>query len=999
VRFIPKPDKPAQPNVQARLKTPTTPDATQGIADAVSGVMKLASIDPSQVSSVTIGTTHFINAVIERDERRLRPVAILRVSKSFLREVPPFSEWPSALAAILSGYVGYVDGGLHIDGAEEAPVVEQQVIEEARKIKELGFSAVVVAGVFSPIDDTHKQEDRIRDILLREIPHADVVCSHTVANLGFMERENASILNAAILDYARKTIRNFESAMRALHLTCPLLITGNDGTVLSASTAATVPIRTFLSGPTNSMRGAACLSAFKLADSQAAEGSTGSAEHDLKPGATTKESDRAPQCIVIDIGGTTSDLGILMPSGMPMQAAAYVKVAGVEVNYSLPHLYSIGLGGGSIVREEDGRVSVGPQSVGSDLTTKALVFGGDTMTATDIAVAARRARIGDPSKVSHIPKHLVEAALDRMKQMLDRAVDVIKLSPEPLPVLLVGGGAILAPDSLEGTSELIRPQFYDVANAVGAAVSRVSGLVDIIQSTLDQTVAQAKQYAVALAVKRAVAAGALEETVQIAELEAIPVSYVENRVRTMVRAVGDLDVTRTPTEKDGDDLVANDSPFNQTPSSARHIPTTYADASVMDPLTYRPKIVITECGTAEWDVSETDVEYLADGCYVLGCAGGGSPQSTKIQLINMLRNGHSIRIVDTSSLKDDDVLVQGGGLGSPAVGIERLAGIDGIYAVRALLQYLRIDQPHGVMPIEIGGANGLQPLLIGSSRFFNVPTVDADWMGRAYPTAWQTTLCAHSPGQLVPCAIDTGDGNSVIMTSSATDKMVDSILRAACAEMGSAVGAATKPSTTEQVRSYGVLNSLSFAWRIGRCIARSRATNTISTVAEAIVDEAGGPTAAKVLFRGKIVEVENRLSKGHSYGIVHIKAFDMGDDEDKPAKHRSRPLVEGGMLRIPFKNENIVAEHTSDDGILKTIASVPDLIAVLDNGSGKALGVPEFKYGYRVTVVGITCSPRWVDSPTALEIGGPSAFGFDTKYAPIGTYVMPKSVIEEYRPR
>jgi DUF917 family protein/N-methylhydantoinase A/oxoprolinase/acetone carboxylase beta subunit len=941
---------------------------------------------------VTIGTTHFINAVIERDEYRLRRVAILRVSKSFLREVPPFSEWPSGLGNILHSYVGYVDGGLQIDGAEEAPINEQQVIEEAHKIKSLGLTAIVVAGVFSPIDDTHRQEDRICDILLREIPHADVVRSHTVANLGFMERENASVLNAAILQYARKTIRNFKTAMKDLGLTCPLLITQNDGTVLDASTAASVPIRTFLSGPTNSMRGAAYLSGLQFGKSKDEEEKT-----EAKVDAAVRSHNKAPQCIVIDIGGTTSDLGIIMPSGMPMQAAAYVKVAGVEVNYSMPHLYSIGLGGGSIVREEDGKVIVGPQSVGRELVKKAFVFGGDTVTATDIVVAAGRAHIGDPSKVSHLSQSLVQAALDEMKRMLERAIDVIKLSPEPLPVLLVGGGAILAPDSLEGTSQLIRPQFHDVANAVGAAISRVCGLVDIIQSTVEQTVPQAVEYAVKLATSRAIAAGALSDTIQIAEIETIPVSYVENRVRTVVRAVGDLDSTKAL--KDESELV-EDSPLSD--KATVQVPlesSTFVDAPTVDPSTYRPRVVLNGSGIAEWEVSETDLHFLADGCYVLGCAGGGSPRSTKIQLINMLRKGYISRIVDPSSLGEEDVLIGGGGLGSPAVGIERLAGIDAIGAIKILLKYLQIDKWHAVMPLEVGGSNGLQPLLMGSSRFFDVPVVDADWMGRAYPTAWQTTLSAHSPGQLVPCAIDGGDGNSIIMTSSATDKMVDSILRAACVEMGSAVGAATKPNTTEQVRKYSVLNTLSLAWRIGRCIAQSTATNNLSTVAEAIVDEAGGPTSAKVLFRGKIVEVENRLSKGHSYGVVHIKAFDAEDGVDQSSNHRSTHVAQGGVLKVPFKNENIYAEHTVEDGSINIIASVPDLIAILDNGSGKALGVPEFKYGYQVTVIGITCSPRWVDTPEALQVGGPAAFGFDHSYVPVGKYVPPRSVIEEFGPQ
>jgi hypothetical protein len=109
-------------------------------------------------------------------------------------------------------------------------------------------------------------------------------------------------------------------------------------------------------------------------------------------------------------------------------------------------------------------------------------------------------------------------------------------------------------------------------------------------------------------------------------------------------------------------------------------------------------------------------------------------------------------------------------------------------------------------------------------------------------------------------------------------------------------------------------------------------------------------------------------------------------------------VASGGTLRIPFKNENILAEHTCADGSrIKIIAFVPDLIAVLDNGSGRELGVTEFKYDYRVTVMDITCSPQWTSTAAGLKTGGPNAFGYDgVVYKPIGEYVEPASVIWEY---
>lgn len=546
--------------------------------------------------------------------------------------MPAFAEFPPDLAAVIKSYVGIVDGGLHIDGSQEAPVVEAQVVAECVKIRESGVGAVVVSGVYSPIDEVFGQEEKVRDIILREVPGVDVVCSKEAsASIGFIERENAAILNGAILRYARKTVSRFKLAMKRLNLTCPLFLTQNDGTILDAASAAKIPIRTFSSGPTNSMRGAAYLAGLDSgADSSA---------------------------IVVDIGGTTSDVGVLLPSGMPRQASAYVTVAGVRVNYSMPHLHSIGLGGGSIVRIADGKVKVGPESVGLELVTRSLVFGGDVCTTTDIAVAAGKATVGATAMAKSLDPGFVDEAVSRIQVLLEGAVDVIKTSPDPVPVLLVGGGAILSPASLKGASKLIRPPFHDVANAVGAAIARVCGAVDIVQGTTDQTETQAIEYAKRLAVERAVAAGAIPESVKIAEVETMPLQYVANQVRTLVKAVGDIDLNAKL--DDGGELTEEEESEEQVEASKDFTRATKDEIKV-DPAAYRPNVALNENGLAEWAISETDLEYLADGCYVLGCAGGGSPAASKIQLRNMLRAGHTMRVIDASSLKDPDLIYWGG---------------------------------------------------------------------------------------------------------------------------------------------------------------------------------------------------------------------------------------------------------------------------------------------------------------------------------------------------
>lgn len=619
-------------------KTPTTsPNVTDGIETAVRSVLEQSNVPREQIACLTIGTTHFINAIVEHDARRLSKVAIIRLSRSFTRAVPPFCDFPPALKALMNGYYCYVDGGLHIDGAQEAPIKEEQIVKECAIIKEKGLDAVVISGVFSPIDDHFHQEDQVREIVRRELPNVDIVCSSEVSQIGFLERENASILNASILKFARRTIRGFKEAMKRLNLNCALYLTQNDGTLIDAPSAARLPIRTFSSGPTNSMRGAAYLGLGDSADSNEEKTAT----------------------IVVDIGGTTSDVGVLLPSGFPRQASAYVTVAGVQINFSMPHLESIGLGGGSIVREENGKVTVGPDSVGHYLTTRAKVFEGDVLTATDIAVAAGE-KIGNPDLVKDLDKELVAKAQARMKSLLEGVVDQMKTSPAPLPVLLVGGGSVIAPMELDGVSKVICPPFHSVANAVGAAMSKVGGTVDMIQSSAEQTVSQIIEQAKALAIERAVASGARRETVYLAEVDAIPLQYVAHQVRVIARAVGELSPEGVPFTNGAhaEDEESDEGIYKEEAKRDAHADE--AGAPAVDIATYRPKVVKNpKTGIQEWIISETDLLWLADGCYVLGCAGGGSPFSEYIRIRDQIREGHTIRVIDPASLKKDALVYCG----------------------------------------------------------------------------------------------------------------------------------------------------------------------------------------------------------------------------------------------------------------------------------------------------------------------------------------------------
>ncbi len=481
------------------VKTPTTEDVTGGIVAALGGLREAAQ--RGGIDGVVIGTTHFVNAVVQR--QGLAKVAAVRIGLPTGASLPPFCDWPADLAEIVRGEVFMLEGGHDYDGRPIMPFDEAGMRRAAGHIRESGIGSVAVAAVFSPLDPSH--EELAREILAEECPGAAVTLSHRLGRIGLLERENAALLNAALIDLARVTVAGFIEAIAASGIAAPLYLTQNDGTVMSADAAAALPVMSFASGATNSMRGAAFLSG--LADA-----------------------------MVIDVGGTSTDVGQLR-RGFPREANSVVEVGGVRTLFRMPDLLSIGLGGGSLVGHDP--PTVGPRSVGYRLTREALVFGGATLTATDIAVAAGLAEIGNKTAVANLPPGLVEAALAQAREKIEDAVDRIKTEAGEVPLIAVGGGGFLVPDSLVGVSEVIRVTHGDCANAVGAAIAQVSGETDQIYRDLGREEAIAA--AEAQARERAVAAGADPAGLETVDVEDMPLAYLPgNALRVRVRAVGEM---------------------------------------------------------------------------------------------------------------------------------------------------------------------------------------------------------------------------------------------------------------------------------------------------------------------------------------------------------------------------------------------------------------------------------------------------------------------------
>lgn len=686
--------------VLASCKSPTTADITSGIASATNTVLEKCAVTvpdvKSRVLSVTIGTTHFVNALIEADSRRLAKVAVVRLCGPFTRQIPPFSDFPVGLRRIMDGGAHYLDGGFEIDGREIAPLNAEQVAECVRSVREAGVSAVALVGVFSPLDHEGLHEETCKRQMLALDAGLDIVCSHGVGPPGLLERENATILNAAILATARRTIKGFKAAMRRLQLSCPLYLSQNDGTLIDADTAAEYPIKTFASGPTNSMTGAAFLAGLDKPRPLSLDESVDSAEIEQRH-----------QVLVVDIGGTTTDVCALLPSGFPRQAPNFVEVGGVRTAFSMPEVVSIGLGGGSkITSDAAGGVTVGPDSVGHYLMEQALVFGGPTLTASDVVVASGSAQLGDPAKVLGVPQSTVEAGKRKIKNMLESVIEQMKVSAAPVHVLLVGGGSLLVTEDLDNVAKCTRPIHHDAANAVGAAIAKVAGEVDVIEILDGKDENAVLASACAKATVAAIDAGAARDDVKIVAIDKIPLQYTTNRAtRIIVKAVGRLAVPEAPGDavSGGALTAAEDTEVAEAEGPKEHVPDaaepTNKPSLHVDLATYRPEVK-----NGAWYISEVDLELIATGTGILGTGGGGPSYHELLKGLHILRAGGKgkMRVVSPSALKDSDLVGFGSWYGAPSVINERIAsGHEISNGIDTLKRVMRIESLGAILTDEM----------------------------------------------------------------------------------------------------------------------------------------------------------------------------------------------------------------------------------------------------------------------------------------------------------
>ena len=344
---------------------------------------------------------------------------------------------------------------------------------------------------------------------------------------------------------------------------------------------------------------------------------------------------------------------------------------------------------------------------------------------------------------------------------------------------------------------------------------------------------------------------------------------------------------------------------------------------------------------------QEDLPALARGCAVLGTGGGGSVGTGLLAATRALERHGPLEVRPLASLPDDALIVPLSGIGAPTVGHEMLASDDEAVAIGVEVERLMGRKLSAVMSSEIGGSNGVGPVAWAAS--LGVPLLDADGMGRAFPEVQMVSM--NVAGLPVNYIVMSDVVGNIATLRPIDGKWSERHARALCVASGSRSLMADYILEAAQARGAVIEGSVTHALRIGRCVQNA------ADPVEALIETLG----AARLISGKIIDIDRRTGGGFVRGSVVVDGI--GSDR-------------GSMVRLEIQNENLIAFQ---DG--HVLASVPDLISVLDSQTATAISTETLRYGQRVTILAWPCDPLW-RTPRGLEIAGPRAFGYDIDYVP-----------------
>ncbi len=350
-------------------------------------------------------------------------------------------------------------------------------------------------------------------------------------------------------------------------------------------------------------------------------------------------------------------------------------------------------------------------------------------------------------------------------------------------------------------------------------------------------------------------------------------------------------------------------------------------------------------------VPPEEIESLAIGAWILGTGGGGSPYLALLNMRQLYRKGVVCRLMDASELADDDLVAVVSNMGAPLVGQERLTDPQTMARAVTMMEEYLGRKFHAVMSLEIGGGNSIQPFM--AAAILDLPVVDGDCMGRAFPEAQMTSFAIHDL-QMYPLTLADVRDNAVVVARAASWKWMERLSRKACVEVGSIASTCKAPRTGKEIKECAILGSTTKAIGIGRAVQAARRVHRRDPIDAVLEVEAGIK-----IFSGKIHDIARRTTEGFLRGTATLEGLD---------------AFRGHTFRLAFQNEFAVGWLDGEPRVM-----TPDLICVLDTVAGDAIGTETLRYGQRVTVIALP-APLILLTPKGIEHVGPRAFGYDLDF-------------------
>lgn len=354
-------------------------------------------------------------------------------------------------------------------------------------------------------------------------------------------------------------------------------------------------------------------------------------------------------------------------------------------------------------------------------------------------------------------------------------------------------------------------------------------------------------------------------------------------------------------------------------------------------------------------IGVSELEDIALGATVLGTGGGGDPHVGKLVAKQAIEEHGPVEMVHPDEIDDDALVIPSAQMGAPTVAVEKLPG-----GHEPVASFERVEQEFdrsadATMPMECGGINSTFPFAVAARK--GLPVVDADGMGRAFPELQHETFNVYGVAG-TPAAVGDEHGNTCLLETVDNDRL-EWLARGITVRMGGVGYLSDYPMSGREVKETAIPGTMTLAHDVGRAV-READSDVVDAIRDATAESIYG--AARSLFEGKIVDVKRRTEGGFVIGDVEIDG--LGSDD-------------GRQLTIEFQNENLGARI---DG--EWIATVPDLITVLDRETGDPIRTETLRYGQRVQVLGIP-TPEIMRTDAALEVWGPETFGLDTEFVPL----------------